>query len=131
MEYAATVLNHSAAHQEMEPEADSPLIAKLTCSLAESTAKVLAKRGSRYEALTGRLESEEEFNCNYGVAENFEGLFGGTEIEFVATDTAGQVRVFWHRSHRFFVGSLFQPERKALLGELHPLVYAFIEQTCH
>lgn len=129
MEYAASVLKHSAAHQETEPDADSPLIAKLSCSLAESKARVLAKRGSRYEALIGKVDSEEEFNCNYGIATNFEALFDGTDIEFVARDAVGQVRVFWHRSHPFFVGSLFQPERKAFSGEIHPLVYAFIERS--
>jgi CTP synthase (UTP-ammonia lyase) len=129
MEYASAVLQHRAAHAEMELAAESPLIAKLSCSLVEVKAKVLAKRGRPYETLIGRGESEEEFHCNYGVAARFQGLFDDTDMEFVAFDREGQPRVFWHRNHPFFVGSLFQPERKAFAGGLHPLVRAFIERT--
>jgi len=129
MEYFATVLKRSAVHQELEPGADSPLISRLSCSLVGAKGKVLAKPGSAYAALMGGLESEEDFNCNYGMAGEYETAFEGSEIEFVARDEAGRVRVFWHRQHPFFVGSLFQPERKAFSGRIHPLVNAFIEQT--
>jgi len=113
----------------MDLEAQSPLIAKLNCSLVEAKAKVLAKTGSTYAKLVGGVVSEEDFHCRYGVAPQFKGLFDQSEIEFVAFDEEGQPRVFWHRSHPFFVGSLFQPERKAFSGELHPLVHAFIDRT--
>ena len=129
MEYASSVLGHSAAHAEMNPETESPLIAKLSCSLVEVGAKVIAKAGSRYEALIGARESTEEFHCRYGVATQFEGLFDATGIEFLAYDEEGRPRVFWHRTHPFFVGSLFQPERKAFSGGIHPLVHAFLERT--
>jgi len=32
-------------------------------------------------------------------------------------------------THPFYVGSLFQPERRALRAELHPLVRAFLEHA--
>lgn len=129
MEYYSSVLKRRALHQELEPDAPSPLITKLGCSMAGVRAKVVAKPDSRYARLLGGPESEEEFNCNYGMSPRFEVDFAGTDLEFPARDESGQVRVFWHRSHPFFVGSLFQPERMALTGECHPLVHAFIEKT--
>jgi CTP synthase (UTP-ammonia lyase) len=36
------------------------------------------------------------------------------------------VRAVELRGHPFFFGTLFQPERTALRGVLHPLVHAFL-----
>jgi CTP synthase (UTP-ammonia lyase) len=129
MEYAEDVLHRSAVHQELNPDAEAPLIAKLSCSLAGVSAKVIVQAGSAYAHLLGSLNSVEEFNCNYGVAPQFESLFSGTDLEFVAVDEVGQPRVFWHRAHPFFVGTLFQPERRSFSGMIHPLVYALLERT--
>jgi CTP synthase (UTP-ammonia lyase) len=129
MEFAGSVLRLDAPHQELSPDAALPLIAKLSCSLVGTRAKVIAKTGSAYAHVMERLESEEEFNCSYGMAAGFENAFAGSDLEFVARDELGQVRVFWHRRHPFFVGTLFQPERRALSGELHPLVHAFLGRT--
>ncbi len=129
MEYAQDVLHHSAVHQEMDPGAESPLITKLSCSLVGAKSRVVIKPRTPYAELVGSAEAIEEFNCNYGVAPQFDSLFDGSDLEFVAHDEVGQPRVFWHRAHPFFVGSLFQPERRAFTSKIHPLVYALFERT--
>jgi len=128
MEYCGAVLGRKAVHQELEGGAGDPLIVKLSCSLAGAQAHVLAPPGSWYERIVGAADSVEEFNCNYGLSPAFEPYFLGSGLEFVARDEAGQVRAFRLHDHPFFVGTLFQPERRALRGSLHPLVYAFIER---
>jgi CTP synthase (UTP-ammonia lyase) len=127
MEYGAAVLGLQAAHAELSSEAADPLIMKLQCSLAETRATVVAEPAGWYARLVGGARTTEEFNCNYGLSPGFEPGFAGSEIEFVARDEEGQVRVFRHTQHRFFVGTLFQPERQALRGEVHPLVAAFLD----
>ncbi|HLP03656.1 MAG TPA: hypothetical protein VK163_16635 [Opitutaceae bacterium] len=128
MEYCVSVLGHAAAHAEEDRSATDPLIMKLSCSLAGTHARVLAEPGSWYaEAVAA--DSSEEFNCNYGMAPGFEPLFTQSALEFVARDEAGQVRVFRLRDHPFYLGTLFQPERRALRGELHPLVRLFLEKA--
>ena len=129
MEYGGAVLGRKAVHQELDGGAADPLIMKLSCSLAGVQARVLAPPGSWYERVVGAADSVEEFNCNYGLSAAFEPYFVGSGLEFVARDEAGQVRAFRLRDHPFFVGTLFQPERRALRGSLHPLVHAFIEHT--
>jgi CTP synthase (UTP-ammonia lyase) len=129
MEYCSAVLGRKAVHQELEGGAGDPLIVKLSCSLAETKAHVLAPPGSWYERVVGAADSVEEFNCNYGLSPAFEPYFLGSALEFVARDESGQVRAFRLRDHPFFVGTLFQPERRALQGSLHPLVHAFLEHT--
>jgi CTP synthase (UTP-ammonia lyase) len=54
-------------------------------------------------------------------------IFHGSDLEFVAHDELGQIRAFRLRRHPFFVGTLFQPERKALAGLIHPVVHAFLK----
>ncbi len=130
MEYCANVLGRAAHHEEMEPGVDGALITKLSCSLAGGTvSRVLAVPGSWYARVAGAADTEEEFSCNYGMAPDFEPLFTGTPLHFVARDLEGQVRAFRLDGHRFFTGTLFQPERRALRGDLHPLVRVFLEQT--
>ena len=126
MEYCGAVLGRLAFHQEMDGEAVEPLIIKLACSLVEVRARVIAPTGSWYAGVVGAVETAEEFHCNYGFAAAFEPAFAASDLEFVARDDAGQVRVFRLAKHPFFVGTLFQPERRALQGDLHPLVREFL-----
>lgn len=125
MEFAQNVLHRDAAHQELTPEAPAPLIVKLSCSLVGATGRVIATRPDRFADLLGGPESVEEFNCNYGVSPHLAGLFAGSALQFVAHDAEGRERAFRLAGHPFFVGTLFQPERRALGGALHPVVRAF------
>lgn len=127
MEYAQNVLGRDAMHQEMQPSASQPLIAKLSCSLAGAKAKVIATQG--FSEILGFAESTEEFNCNYGLNPDLEVIFKGTDLSFVARDEAGQVRAFRLARHPFFVGTLFQPERRALGEGLHPVVRTFLQSA--
>jgi CTP synthase (UTP-ammonia lyase) len=79
--------------------------------------------------MIGGVESIEEFNCNYGLAASFESIFAGSDLRFTAYDEAKQVRAFALVGHPFFVGTLFQPERRALVGVLHPIVRAFLQHA--
>jgi CTP synthase (UTP-ammonia lyase) len=128
MEFSKDVLGREAAHQEMDAAAKDPLIAKLACSLVGAKARVLAIPGTLFADLVGG-ESVEEFHCNYGMASAFEPAFADSNLKFIAYDDAKQVRAFQLENHPFFVGTLFQPERRALDGSLHPLVRAFLQRT--
>ena len=54
-----------------------------------------------------------------------EHLFKDGAMQIAARSAEGEARGFQLRGHRFFIGALFQPERWALEGELHPIVKAF------
>jgi CTP synthase (UTP-ammonia lyase) len=129
MEFAGSVLGREAVHQELDASARNPLIAKLSCSLVGAIGKVLAVPGDRYAEILGAAESTEEYKCNYGLNSAAQALFSGSGLTFVAFDESGQVRAFRLEGHPFFFGTLFQPERKALAGSLHPVVRAFLESA--
>lgn len=129
MEYAQNILGRDAAHQEIEPLAPEPLIAKLSCSLMGTKAKVIATDQHGFAEILGGKESIEEFNCNYGVNVAIQAVFERSDLVFVAHDEAGQIRAFRLASHPFFVGTLFQPERRALEEGLHPIVRSFFQSA--
>lgn len=126
MEYAQNVLHRPAAHQELVPDAKDPLITKLTCSLIEAKGRIVVANLARDAALFGGPEAIEEFHCNYGFNADLAGIFQASPLAFIAHDELGQVRAFRLERHPFFVGTLFQPERRALRGSLHPLVHGFL-----
>ena len=99
------------------------------CSLVGAKGRVLAVPGDRYSEILGAAESVEEYKCNYGLNGAAQAIFAGSGLNFVAFDEAGQVRAFRLAGHPFFFGTLFQPERRALAGSLHPLVRAFLESA--
>lgn len=129
IEYARNVLGRAAEHQEMTPTAKDPLIVKLRCPLAGAKGKVIATGSGNFASFLGAEASVEEFNCNYGFNEEFGDIFRGSELTFIAHDESGQVRAFRLTGHPFFIGTLFQPERRALAGSLHPVVRAFLSSA--
>ncbi|HTL66223.1 MAG TPA: hypothetical protein VL200_01045 [Lacunisphaera sp.] len=127
MEFAQNELGRPAEHAEMNPSAPDPLIARLSCSLVEVTGRIVATDRQRFAALLGGDESSEGFHCNYGFNGNLAGIFAGSALKFVAHDAEGQLRAVRLDGHPFFVGTLFQPERRALQGSLHPVVRGFLD----
>lgn len=125
LEIVEGVAGISAGHEELDPRHGNLVISRLSCPLVEVKGKVQSEEGSWYAGLTGAQESLEGFHCNYGLAPGFEDVLKRTGVEIVARDEQGQVRAFRLRGHPFFVGTLFQPERRALEGGVHPLVMEF------
>jgi CTP synthase (UTP-ammonia lyase) len=126
LEYARNVLGlKEMAHAEDEPGAAFPLLHRMQCSLVEKSQTVLVAPGTRFRELYGSDSGQEGFHCSYGLNPRFEHLFRNGPLEFVARSEDGEVRAVELRGHPFFIGTLFQPERRALEGSLHPLVRAF------
>lgn len=50
-------------------------------------------------------------------------------LRFTGIDDVGEVRALELPTHPFFIGTLFQPERSALRGEVHPLICAFVRAS--
>ncbi len=54
------------------------------------------------------------------------GAFEDSALRIVGHDEAGEPRVIELQEHPFFVATLFQPERAALRGQIHPLINGFV-----
>jgi CTP synthase (UTP-ammonia lyase) len=127
LEYARNVLRlPQAEHAEINPDAALPLLTRLKCSLVESSQRILVTEPGTFRDAYGADSGEEGFRCNYGLNPAFEHLFKDGPMQIAARSVEGEARGFQLRGHRFFIGTLFQPERRALHGTVHPLVSAFI-----
>jgi CTP synthase (UTP-ammonia lyase) len=131
IEYARNVRGlANAEHEETAPDAPMPVIAKLTCSLIEQTGRVHFAADSKLRGIYGADTANEGYHCNYGVNPKFETLLTG-DLRVTARDDAGEVRAVELKNHRFFIATLYQPERAGLRSEAHPLVTAFVKSFTH
>lgn len=132
IEYARNVLNlREADHAETSPGAALPLISLLACSLVEQSGTVELRDGSRIRSAYGCEVIAERYHCRYGLKPDAEALLDDGDLCVSARDLAGEVRAIELRSHPFFVATLFQHERRALAGELPPLVRAFVQAVVY
>lgn len=127
VEYARSVLGiRTADHAETNPGAEALVVTPLACALVETTGHVNLKEGSRIRAICGEPRLVEGYHCSFGVNEAYRPRFEAAGLRFGSEDDAGDVRSFELEGHPFFLGTLFQPERSALTGGVHPLCSAFL-----
>ncbi len=139
IEFARNVAGLATAdHAETNPTADTLVVTPLACSLVEQSGAIHLVPGSLVHSAYGRDIVIEDYHCNYGPASAYRARLEHAGLRFTAFDlpaaasakagVAGEVRAaeLPTSTHPFFVGTLFQPERAALRGEVPPLVRAFV-----
>jgi len=127
LEYARDVLGLTEAqHAEQNPGASLPLISLLSCSLVEVGEEITLAPGSLMHRLYGVERVRETYHCRYGLNPALEHLLSGSELRITGRDPRGEARAFEMPGHRFFVLAQFQPERRGLTGQVHPLIAAFL-----
>ena len=127
LEYAQSVWGiANAAHAELDPSAEDPVISPLVCSLVEVSETIRFLPGSRLAEIYGKLEAHEEYHCSYGLNPKYADRLQSGPLRATAHFADGSVRGVDLAGHPFFVGLLFQPERAALRGAMPPPVKAFV-----
>lgn len=113
-------------HAELEPNAPDPLIGPLSCSLDGEGTELVLHKGSCLHRCYGTSRIVEQYRCSYGPTHKYEKVLFSGRFQPTAHDEEGQVRAAELGGHPFFIGTLFQPERRALTGQLPPLVLEFV-----
>lgn len=127
IEHARNVLGRPEAdHEESSPNAPLALISALACSLAGAAGAVHFLQGSKIAAAYGCTSAIEEYNCRFGLNPAFRWFVEQGPLSISGVDEHGEARAIELNDHPFFLATLFQPERAALAGKLHPLVTAFL-----
>lgn len=130
LEFARHVLGLTKADNgEVDPDAEMPLIAPLSCALVEQSGDIRFAEGSMLARIHGATRVTETYHCSYGIAPDFVGLFDDSALSVAGADMDGEPRAFELLSHPFFIGTAYQPERLALSGQPHPLINAFVAAT--
>ena len=115
-----------ADHAETNASAAHPVVSALSCSLVDRTGGIHFQAGSRMHEIFAGRRSEEGYHCNYGVNAAYRARLEAAGLRFTGFDAEGGIRAFEFPGRRFFLGTLFQPERSALRGRSHPLIEAFL-----
>jgi CTP synthase (UTP-ammonia lyase) len=127
IEYARSVMGwRDAEHAETSPDAERAVITALECALVEKSDKIRFKAGSKLARAYGSLKAEEGYRCRYGLNPAFQKTLLDGPLHATAFDAAGEVRGVELEGHPFFVATLFQPERRALEGQVPPVALAFV-----
>lgn len=130
IEYARSVLHLKAAdHAETSPEGEELVITPLACALVEQSGTVILREGTHIRSICGVERLREGYHCSYGVNASYRAAFEGSGMRFGAEDEAGDVRALELPDHPFFLGTLFQPERAALEGAVHPICLALLSAS--
>ncbi len=127
LEFARNVLNISAVgHAESDPATTEPVIAGLACALIEASEVLQVVPGTRCREIYGADEIRETYHCSYGLNPAYlpRLVQGGLRVGVLGPNS--EPRAIELPSHRFFLATLFQPERSAFRGRSHPLVREFV-----
>lgn len=118
-----------ADHAETNPGGPLLVVTRLSCPLDHQTAPLHFAPGSLIQRAYGRGTAQEGYRCSFGPNPAYRPALERAGLRFTAFDDNGDIRAaeLPEATHPFFVGTLFQPERAALRGELPPLVRAFVK----
>ena len=131
IEYARNVLGFTEAdHAESNPDSSMPLMTNLVCPLVEAEGLIRFAPGSRAAQIYGALHARERYHCSFGLNPRYRDLFAASALRFSGVDESDDIRVVELTGHPFFMATLFQPERSALAGHVHPLIQAFVRAAC-
>jgi CTP synthase (UTP-ammonia lyase) len=126
IEYARNVLGYrEAQHAEYDPYASTLFVSSLTCSLEGREMSLRFDRGSKVAQIYGAIQVQENYYCNFGVNPDVVQLLKEGPMQFVGSDSEGEIRVLELPEHPFFVGTLFVPQTRSRADRPHPLVTAF------
>jgi CTP synthase (UTP-ammonia lyase) len=128
LEYSRNVLAlKTASHAETDPKGKTLVIAPLSCSLVEQSEDIALLDGTLIRAAYGVPNISEAYHCSYGINPEFEQQLFSGPLKVTARGASGEVRAFELAQHPFYVGTLFQSERRALKAEAPPLAIAFVD----
>ena len=107
----------------------NPFISRLTDSLTGKTQKIYITPGSSASQIYAANETEERFNCSYGLNDSYQDEMSKGGLKITGRDAGGEARIVELPNHRFFLATLFLPQLASSLDKPHPLILAFLRAT--
>ena len=115
-----------AAHQEISPDTEFPLIHRLECVIAGEVRTVRIEAGTIASEAYGRDDPKEHFRCSFGLNPRHRGCLDYGKLRVSGVDDNGEVRIVELAGHPFFVATLFVPQLSSTASAPHPLIVEFL-----
>ena len=127
IEYGRNVLGYADAHDvQYDPDAATPFIIPLCCSLVGETAPLYLEPGTLLAGVFGDVEaSDVTYHCKYGLNPDYQEAIAASALRISAWDAERAPRAVEVVDHPFFVATLVQPELSSTPQDIHPLIRAF------
>jgi CTP synthase (UTP-ammonia lyase) len=140
LEFAHDVLGRTdLEHGEDAPNAPKLLIHEVACpvpdqkegepALSGHPQRVHIREDSRAREILGTDRIEEEYFCNFELNPDYDELFEEHGLEFTGFGDRGDSRIFEVPAHPFYIGTLFQPQRRSRPGAPHPFAVALVRAS--
>ena len=117
---------HDAHHEEIAPHAPMLIISKLAGSLVGTTQAIKIIPGSHAYQAYRKEEVMEPFACNYGINPDFQDKIASGKLQITGVSSDGEIRIVELSDHRFYVGTLFLPQKSSAADKPHPLVIEYL-----
>ena len=85
--------------------------------------------GSRAASIYGKLETDEEYYCNFGLNPECERELDDAGLKITGRDEQGEARVMELPEHPFFIATLFVPSLTSSREQPHPIITALMRQV--
>ena len=77
----------------------------------------------------GKGETVERYSCNYSLNPKYQEEIKRGELRVVGHNEDGAVRIIELEGRRFFMASLFLPQRSSTAEKPHPLIMRYLEEA--
>lgn len=130
LEFARDILCLPEVKQkDFDPYTSNLFISALSCSLVGETRNICLINGTKVAQVYGIENSEERYNCNFGLNALFrEQLLVHGFVES-GRDNAGDTRILELPQNKFFVATLFQPQLSSTPENPHKLILAYLKSA--
>jgi CTP synthase (UTP-ammonia lyase) len=139
LEFARNVAGMTnAAHTELAPQTDMPLLIKIACAVDKTKGKVPRMQGTfdinlvpETEAFKcyGKTKISESYSCSYELNPEYEGRLIESGLIISGRDDDGKARIFEVHNKRFFIATGFLPQLNSSPQNPHPLILAFLKSA--
>jgi CTP synthase (UTP-ammonia lyase) len=131
VEHARNLLGIDAASHAEYGKGGVEVVSLLSCSLTESQIEISIAPGSLLATIhEGERRRVERTHCAYGLAEDFGFVASSAGMSVSAIDDTGEVRAVERSDHPFYLGTLYQPQRRSTREQPHPLWMALVAAVC-
>ena len=130
VEYARNVLGiEDADHEESNPKASRLLISRLSCSLVGTSERIEIQAGTLAYRVYGKGETVERYSCNYSLNPKYQEQINRSKLKVVGRNDKGAVRIIELEGQRFFLASLFLPQRSSTAEKPHLMIMRYLEEA--
>lgn len=127
IEYARNVLGLvDAQHAEYDPHASRLVISPLSCSLAGQEMPVSLVASTRTADAYGQPQVREQYYCSFGLNPEYQVVLDNSGLRVAGVGPEGEARVVELPHHKFFLATLFVPQRASTQQDPHPLIVAYL-----